>query len=401
MFNTGIALNYMFFAVLNLALVLGFPNSYISGGIRCAILGMALILFLMDLAEGQYGKFPLSFWGFVAFWLYFSLILLKEPSLHFISSGDYIAQQGGKIYYSYTLYIASFGTFLLFFCGRDRLNYLINTPLVFWALCSIGVLGLLYINRGALSTFSLSDSSNVFANRSIVKAAMGPLFAVSLYLLLFHAREIKYSIPGLLGCFLAGLNLLISDSKSSILSFLLIAVFYFIYSIVRFHSILWVLTVYIVSAILVVPYLFLSKSWVRLSEFSGYKEMYLRGDEEMSRLDMIINGFHRFFSSPVFGDGIYAQDGSASCHFLPLEILVPTGLIGAIFMLFAFWGMFRGMLYILKTNPMSLWALGVCVWDISQQFLHGYTFSLLCFSTGFLLAADCARKNSNQNFSSV
>lgn len=266
--------------------------------------------------------------------------------------------------------------------------------MVTWGACVAGVLGILYVNRGAMSTFSLLDSSNEYANRSIVKATMGPLFAVSLYMFLFQAKNLKHSIPGFLGCLLAGLNLMISDSKSAIVSFFCIALFYLAYSIVHMRSILWIGMVYVVSAIFILPYLFMSKSWERLSQLSGYEEMYLRGDEELSRFDMIMNGFHRFASSPVFGDGIYAQDGSSGCHFLPLEILVPTGLIGAFFMLFVFWGMFRGMLYILKTNPVSLWVLGVCVWDLSQQFFHGYTFTLFCLSTGFLLAADCARKNS-------
>lgn len=264
-------------------------------------------------------------------------------------------------------------------------------PSLVYVPAMLATLLILWVNRGALSSLALGAANNDFVNRSIVKASMGALFAVSLYYILFGKNLYARVVLGVVGVGISGINLVISDSKSSLVSFFLIAILYFILALRRWSSAILAIVLYALAGTFIFPLVFMSKAWERLVALEGFKEMYMTGDAELARWDMIVSGWNRFLSSPFIGDGIYGGSGESSTHFLPLEILVPTGIIGGILFLIALFGMLRGAAFLVRRFPESYWLLGLVVWEFSQQLMHGYTTSLFCLSTGLLLCADSLR----------
>ena len=392
-FGGAISLNYLFYGILNIALLLGLPNSMISGGLRLSMFLAAILLVIWDWYRRQYGRLTVPVIAFICFTLYYTAVFILEPARNFLMSMDYISMSGGKPYAAYMLFIVGWGSFLLFFCGRDRFMFLIARPSLVYLPALLGTLFILWVNRGAFSGFSLTSAGNEFANRSIVKASMGALFSISLYYLIFGKVMWQRVLLGLPGLGISGINLLISDSKSAILSFAAIAFVYLLLSLRHAKTAMFTIVFYAVVAIFLLPFLFMSNAWTRLITLAeGYQEMYLAGNDELGRWDMIVEGWSRFISNPFFGDGIYAEWGGSSTHFLPLEILVPTGIIGGVFFSIAAYGMLRGALYLMRVHPISYWILGLVTWEFSQQLFHGYTSAIFCLSTGILLCADCIRQ---------
>lgn len=394
LFICALFLQFIFYAVLNTALMLRLPNMYISGGLRVVILSLALFLVVRGVLKRDYCPLSGPAWAFLAFALYYVCVYLIEPSEHFLMTLDYTSQAGGALYFAYLLFIVSFGAVLLFFMGRQRLEYFIERPWLVYVPSLLSVCFVLWVNRGALSELSLTSVDNDFANRSIVKNSMGALFAISIYYFIFAPQIWKKILLGVPGIALACLNLFISDSKSGIVSLCCVLILYAVLSLRTLRSFLSMSVLAFFGVFTVVPMFLFTRAWERLMNMLNFREMYyLTGDAELSRVDMIIGGWDRFLRNPVFGDGIYSKlTMEGSTHFLPLEVLVPTGLVGTCLFAFAMFGMARGIRYIWKWKSNSVWIFGISAFEISQQFMHGYTLSLFCFSASIFLAADCLRR---------
>ncbi len=384
-------LYFTYYGILNVALYLGLPNSEISGGMRLFIISGAALLLLRDFfVRKDFPRLTIHSWCFFIFFtVFFVKILMENPIVL------YLYNQSIPLFL-YVTYICYFGAFFLYFAGRERFFYILNSPkIIYWG----GVLGcalILYTNRDALSSFRLTDSDNE-VNRCLVKYPMAMLYIISLYFLIF-TPPIFNKILGVIGVAISGSNLLMSDSKSSIISFAFILFSYMLLSLKRIKIFITALIVSLSFLVISTPYLLSSTAWERLAALQDYETMDLQGDAELSRYYLLLRGWDLFLESPVYGGSIFDVEIHSS-HFLPVEILRHEGVIGAILIIIAFWGMFKGGIYIFKSDPKYFWVFGILAWDISQQIFHGYSYTLPSVSAAiFLMAANLAAEDKRRGF---
>ena len=132
----------------------------------------------------------------------------------------------------------------------------------------------------------------------------------------------------------------------------------------------------------------------RLSNIFAIGDYYsFGGNYDVSRLDLMKQGFDLFLSSPVFGGNAYLPSGTYT-HFYLIAILMATGLVGAALCVIVYIGVFNGVLYALKNLKTDhLWIIPFALFYMTQALFHGSLISVVSVPTGIFLALNLMRKN--------
>ncbi|MDY6069577.1 MAG: O-antigen ligase family protein [Opitutales bacterium] len=251
----------------------------------------------------------------------------------------------------------------------------------------------LLVNRGALSTLSLEGSSAYNINRAQTGTA-ATLYIMALYYFFFSNTLIKKVLLGGVGILLSVLNLVISDSRTSVLTFIVITMFYAFYIIryVKKHifSVLALFGALFLGATLSFPFISQSNAYARFSKILFFMQEYtLTGSTEFDRIDLFNAGFSEFLKSPIWGGSVFIP-GSLYTHFAPLDILMTTGIIGAAITIVICIGMFRGFVFFLKEKQTS-WICALSIAFFINCLTSGCSFSIISYIPALLLIADAMR----------
>ena len=234
LFVSSIFLLFGYYGLLNVVIGMGIPSYFMSVGIRGYILGSSLYLLAISYERRSFPEFTKPIYFFFVYVVLFLTVFTFDNFSKYYQNAAPAINIGFKQYYLYIVVFIYFSSFFLFFVDRIRFNYIINTPILFYVGFMFAVVLVLLVNRGALSTLSLEGTSAYNINRAQTGTA-ATLYAMALYYFFFSNTFAKKVLLGGGGILLSVLNLVISDSRTSVLAFIVITLFYVFY-IIRFFK---------------------------------------------------------------------------------------------------------------------------------------------------------------------
>ena len=374
-FSVSLFLTISFYGFVNLSFYIQVPSSYISGGLRLIVFTLSGYLFLKDIIRGQLDlrKFPVI--AYIALLICSSLVFsLDKWEIYEVDQN----MVSGKIYGAYNCFLAGLSILFTFYCGRDRLLYLANNPMLMFVPALFTVAIVIFIHRGSISDMSMAfNAYNI--SRSQTKETAINMFTIGLYLLLFGKTFWQRFVFGAAGVAAAFLNVILNESRSILVTIAVVGAAYIMLSFNRIKTFLSALLFSVVFVMFVVPVLIHTKGFERTLELLYYREDYLAGATSLSRIDLISDSFNAFLNSTVvFGAGQF-MSGS---HLIFTEILISTGLVGMALFLMFFLPSVRASARVVmlgfrnqEYSGMLLLA-GFALADFVQCMFHGYTYDL-------------------------
>lgn len=393
LFVSSIFLLFGYYGLLNVVIGMGVPSYFMSVGVRGYILGSSLYLLAISYARHSFPEFTRPIYFFFTYVVLFLTVFTFDNFSSYYQSTAPTINIGFKQYYLYIIVFIYFSSFFLFFVDRIRFNYIVNTPIIFYAGFMFAVVLVLLVNRGALSTLSLEGTSAYNINRGQTGTA-ATLYAMALYYFFFSNTLAKKVFLGCGGILLSVLNLVISDSRTSVLAFIVITLFYVFY-IIRFFkkhifSVLALLGALFLVALLSFPFISQSNAYARFAKILFFMQEYtLTGSSEFDRIDLLHAGFSEFLKSPIWGGSVFIPGGLYS-HFAPVDILMTTGILGGVITIVICVGMFRGFVFFLKEKQTS-WICTLSIAFFINCLTSGCSFSIISYIPALLLIADAIR----------
>lgn len=393
LFVSSIFLLFGYYGLLNVVIGMGVPSYFMSVGVRGYILGSSLYLLAISYARHSFPEFTRPIYFFFTYVVLFLTVFAFDSFSSYYQSTAPTINIGFKQYYLYIIVFIYFSSFFLFFVDRIRFNYIVNTPIIFYAGFMFAVVLVLLVNRGALSTLSLEGTSAYNINRGQTGTA-ATLYAMALYYFFFSNTLAKKVFLGCGGILLSVLNLVISDSRTSVLAFIVITLFYVFY-IIRFFkkhifSVLALLGALFLVALLSFPFISQSNAYARFAKILFFMQEYtLTGSSEFDRIDLLHAGFSEFLKSPIWGGSVFIPGGLYS-HFAPVDILMTTGILGGVITIVICVGMFRGFVFFLKEKQTS-WICTLSIAFFINCLTSGCSFSIISYIPALLLIADAIR----------
>lgn len=393
LFVSSIFLLFGYYGLLNVVIGMGVPSYFMSVGVRGYILGSSLYLLAISYARHSFPEFTRPIYFFFTYVVLFLTVFTFDNFSSYYQSTAPTINIGFKQYYLYIIVFIYFSSFFLFFVDRIRFNYIVNTPIIFYAGFMFAVVLVLLVNRGALSTLSLEGTSAYNINRGQTGTA-ATLYAMALYYFFFSNTLAKKVFLGCGGILLSVLNLVISDSRTSVLAFIVITLFYVFY-IIRFFkkhifSVLALLGALFLVALLSFPFISQSNAYARFAKIPFFMQEYtLTGSSEFDRIDLLHAGFSEFLKSPIWGGSVFIPGGLYS-HFAPVDILMTTGILGGVITIVICVGMFRGFVFFLKEKQTS-WICTLSIAFFINCLTSGCSFSIISYIPALLLIADAIR----------
>ena len=374
LFSIAIFLTLSFYGFLNISFYAGIVSSYVSAGLRCIVLLISGYLFLKDFMRRD---IRLDNPPFVC---YFILILLTSCILAIDDWRSYQLTQNlvsGKMFAAYNCFIVGGSVFFTFFCGRRRLNFLINNPIVIYLPAFFAVLVTVVINADSIANRSMAGNEYDL-NRALTKETAINIFVVGMYYILFVKNVAQRFLLGGAAMILTTANLLMNESKSILVTIAFVSVYYAALAIRTVKGFITVVLTGILLMVFIIPIVMTGKGFERLMDLLYFRLAYWSGSTEVSRIDLIMNSLDMFRNSTmILGTGNF-MSGS---HLIFTEILVSTGLVGiALFFAFFFpismnaWRLARTAQQ--NNMPGIILLTGLALANLTQNLFHGYTYSL-------------------------
>lgn len=394
LFCSAIFLNFSYYGILNIAIKFALPNSLISGGIRLYIFAAAMILLGISFARRTFPKFKIPIYALAIYFVFLLGVLFLDNWNKYPPDLSAVQFMGSpKLFHLYVIVLLNLGTFLLFFVDKIRFSYLLKNPWIIYAASFISVFIILIVNRGALDTLSITGSdANV--NRSQVISSLNVLYALSMYYMIFSSSFLKKILLGGAGVALSILNLIICDSRTALLTFAVITLFYALTALRSVLSFLMMSITLAVGAMLAMPIVLKSRAFERVSKLMYFQQDYnLTGDAELSRIDLWGAALDEFWRSPLWGGSISIPGLGGYSHLILTDVLMATGLIGASLILVVFIGMARGYIFIYSKFGESKWLCAMMIAPMMHELTAGSSYSIISYMSAFLLMADSMRSD--------
>lgn len=397
-FAICIFLTISYEAWINISGYLYIPSTLISGVNRIIVFVFGGYLFVKDIICGEFKSFSLSFWCY--------LILISITTITFAIDdlSVYNMQQNlfsYRVYWFYQCFVLNLGTFFTFCCGRKRLLFLMENPIVIYIPSIVSLLIIFAINWQSILSGNINYANNeISMNRANTKDTAIFSFLISCYYVLFSKKlwgRLLLGLPGLiisiLLIFSNGARSILISCFAVILLYLAISlknVFYFIYSILCGS----------IMALIIMPIISSSNTFRRFAELMHIRENYLEGASEFSRFDLISESFSQFLNSPmIFGTG-HLLSGS---HLIFTEVLTSSGIVGIacflIMILASAKSAARGLIRQKELNmPNGYFVLiGIIIVSFSENLFHGMSTVLYgTYFIGLMLSIDIFMRNNRQ-----
>lgn len=383
---------FFFYGLLNLNFFLEIPTGIPSGLMRLTTFSLAGYFILKDFSNGEYPRMTASIICLGVFLLYYLCVFVVDENVFGanvdVSTGR--SMQRGKLEVAYLFFISYLSYFLIFFAGRKRMAYVLNNPSLVYIPSLLSVMVIIATNMRAFGTLDLYqtylyDFGDV--RRAAIITPVMNLIMVSPYLMFFSRNRLCNFFWGPLGC-AAGLScMLISDSRTTVVTVFLVLAFYAVVSIRHIYSAVYALVIYVAGAALFIPYLAISKAFDRVMKLESILDYNLTDNDQLSRIGLIRDGISQFFDSPIIGGHIYLIGGGYS-HCTPVTIMYSTGLVGISLILVAVGGIIKGAFAIREIfREKCIWIFALAVVDVCGMMLHGDTMGFFCGSfSAFLMA---------------
>lgn len=384
---------FFFYGLLNLNFFLEIPTGIPSGLMRLTTFGLAGFFVLKDFSNGEYPRMTASIICLGVFLLYYFCVFVVDENVfgaNFdMSTGS--SMQRGKLEVAYLFFISALSYFLMFFAGRRRMAYVLANPSLVYIPSLLSVLIIILTNIRAFGTMDLYqtylyDFGDV--RRAAIIAPVMNLIMVSPYLMFFSRNKLCNFFWGPLGCAAALACVLISDSRTTIVTMFLVLAFYAVVSIRQIYSMVYAIVVYAAGTAVFIPYLVMSKAFERFANLENILDYNLKADDQLSRIGLIKDGLSQFLDSPIIGGHIYLIGGGYS-HCTPVTIMYSTGLVGLSLILVAVGGIIRGAFAIREIfREKCIWIFALAVVDICGMMINGNTMTFFCGSFSALLMAN-------------
>ena len=374
-FSVSLFLTISFYGFVNFSFYMQIPSSYISCGIRLIAFSLSGYLFFKDVYSGQINLRRLPVISYALLIACTSLVFCFDKWEIYEVNQNLIS---GKLYGAYNCFLVGFSVLFTFYCGRDRFNFLINNPLVMFIPALFAVASVLIINSESISNMSMAlNKYNM--SRSLTKETAINIFTVGMFFLIFGKSFLHRFVFGIIGILMALLNVMLNESRSILVTIAIVGAFYITLSFRKVKTFVFSLMFSALFVLFVVPVLVKTKGFERFHDIIYYREDYLAGNSEFSRIDLIADALNTFLhSTVVFGAGQF-MSGS---HLIFTEILVSTGIAGmALFMMFfiptAMASAKASALGIRNPEYSGvLLLLGFALANFIQCLFHGYTYDL-------------------------
>lgn len=390
-------LHYSFYGILNINLYFQLPTSIVSGLVNLTCFLIALFLVFRDFSRVEYPRFPPSLMCAAFFLIYYLIVFFIDRDV----GTKFYSGFSGRMKVFYDFFIVVFSAFLIYFAGIRRFSYVLSKPMLVFIPSFITVCIILILNRYALVSFDLFASTLSFDAsgasggylRSAVRRPPMFLIAISPYLMFFHRNKFYKFVVGPFGCAAAIVACLISDSRSTMLTFVVVLLFYGVIAMRNVASFSYALVVYVSGAIVALPAILMSKAFERLLSLGDLARFNMIVDSgEFGRIELIKMGLLQFLENPLLGGNIFLNNtyipGGWS-HCTPITILYTTGLIGVSLILVVIGGVFKGMFALYDMfKEKSLWIYALFIVEVGEMFMHGNTMQFFCGSIAVFLLAN-------------
>ncbi len=384
---------FFFYGLLNLNFFLEIPTRIPSGLMRLTTFGIAGFLILKDFSNGEYPRMTASIICLGVFLLYYFCVFVVDENVFWESTNMFTGglMRRGKLEMAYLFFISGLSYFLMFFAGRRRMAYVLSNPSLVYIPSLLSVLIILATNIKAFGTMDLYQTYLYdfgSARRAAIISPVGILLSISPYLMFFSKNRLCNFFWGPLGCAAALMCVLISDSRSTILTLLIILIFYAFISIRHVYSVTYALVVYISGIVLFTPYLLMSAALRRFMNLEKILDYNLTENDQLSRIELIKAGFSQFLDSPIIGGHIYLIGGGYS-HCTPICILYSTGLIGFSLALAGIVGVLKGIFAAVRIfREKIIWVCALGIFDVVTMLIHSDSLAIFCGSFAVFLMAN-------------
>lgn len=380
-FSAVFLLNYLFYGILSVSIYLGLPNSVISAGIKFSVfLGLSYLL-LTALSRNEYTRLNTPTKILFVYILYtFLLIMTFDYSVKL----DVNIMQYGKAYLLYLFFCQTMVGFFMYFLTKDRFLYLANNPWLIYVpnLASTSIIIFLYGDTlGSDGSFAMLSAG---INRATIKDPIAVGFIISFFWVIF-SRKIWTIFLGFLGLVISLYAVKISSSQSLIISLFLVCITALIFSFRNRTTFTLMICAFLLGVFVVIPYLWISQSFERLSQLANLDLLYTYGGTyDVSRIDLFLNGWNAFLSSPIVGGNAFLPDSGMYTHFFIMDAMMAAGILGIATIIAMGYLSIKVIKDSYRLLPLDyVWIVMMCVYYISQCFFHGSVTSL--YSAPFAL----------------
>lgn len=383
----GVGLMY---SLINLTLLYGMHSPYNMGVMNLIVFTILGFLFLRSIVYGEFGRMDASVYAL----LLYSIAVLIVTALYNQADQGAIKYDGGLGAVSNFYFFVAYAMIptLMYFAPRARFMFVVRNSWLVYVPALITVLIIIFF-IGDLELYAYAGQDYFGISRSTTKIPIGILFVISLCWIVLSDRIIKVAF-GVVGFLVAVYAMRGSASQSLIVSSMFSFLILTLISFKSRFSLVRALAIIVVGVLGFGYFSIKSVALERLSNIFAIGDYYsFGGNYDVSRLDLMKQGFDLFLSSPVFGGNAYLPSGTYT-HFYLIDILMATGLVGAALCVIVYIGVFNGVLYALKKLKTDhLWIIPFALFYMTQALFHGSLISVVSVPTGIFLALNLMRKN--------